>query len=140
MSSRSLFRISPSLEIRRAFFQERAHAFLTVVAAERGDEQLALQLEPAREWRLEGAAHRRLRKPKCDRGMRSDVSRHLERSLLQLGVLAKQVDQANALRFFRADHLAGQDQPHRTPETDEPRQPLRATASRQNSQLDLGLS
>ena len=39
-----------------------------------------------------------------------------------------------------ADHLAGQDEPQRASLADEPRQPLRAAAARDESQGDLGLA
>src|SRR5690606_21015060 len=58
---------SPSLEFSGPLLEERAHAFLTVRTAERGDEQLTLECEPRTQRGLERRAHRILRKPERER-------------------------------------------------------------------------
>ena len=50
------------------------------------------------------------------------------------------VDQPDAVGLLRADHLAGQNELQGAALADQPRQPLRAAAARNESELDFGLA
>src|SRR5262249_51352921 len=58
----------------------------------------------------------------------------------QIGGRDDFVDEPDAPGLLRADHPAGQNERKRAALADQPRQPLRAAAAGQQSQLDLGLA
>src|SRR5262249_44995021 len=128
-----------ALESRGALFEKRRRAFLLVVR--RGAEAEVGRLEPLAlvQARFQPSVHSLERVPDANRRVREDLREDRFGAGDQSGGWHDLVDEADAIRLGRADHLARQNQLQRASLADQPRQTLRSAAARQQPELDLGL-
>src|SRR5271155_785722 len=132
--------VSPAVELRDAFFEESRRAFLFVfrcrAEAEIGSfQQQAFAL--ARLHSLVGGLERKLHR---DRRIGGDLFQDRLGSRDELICRNDLVDEPDAVSFLRADHLPRQNELQRAALADQPRQPLRSTAPRDESERDFGLT
>src|SRR5580658_435293 len=132
--------VSLAFKRRRPLLQKRRRPFLLVFSRAANSKQSSLQKQPLGERhlhpfvdRLDSVLHRQ-------RSVRNDLGRNRLRPRNQLRRRRRHfIDQPNAMRFLRRDHLSRQHHLHCEAFAHQPRQPLRPAVSGNNSELHLGL-
>src|SRR5436190_7469985 len=124
----------------RPLLNERPQALAGVLGGAGNVEGAALELDPDREGSLEGLVHGLLGEPDRDRPLRGDLARDAL-GLLEPGLPGDDArHQAQAERLASREHAPGEDHVHRHGLAHGPRQPLRASRSREHSEVDLRLA
>src|SRR5262249_40434888 len=131
---------SPSVELGCAFFEEGRRALLLVFRSGAQAEVGGLQREALALARVHPFVDRLERMLDGDRRVGDDLLEDRFRTRDQVRGRDDFVDEPDAPGLLRADHPTGQNELKRAALSDQPRQPLRAAAAREQSELDLGLA
>src|SRR6266516_469960 len=131
---------SASLEGRLALLDERGHALLRVLRSEKLPEARGLGVQTLGMPALQRAIARRLRCRQCERALRAEQARDLQRLRDQLPRFEDRVHETAALRLFGADHAPCEDQFLRVAEGRRTREALRAAPARDDPEVDLRLA
>src|ERR1700733_597958 len=124
---------------RRPLLQKRRSPFLLVFCRATNSKQSSLQKQPLGERHLHPFVDGLYRVLPRQRSVRNDLGRNRLRPRNQLRRRRHFIDQPDAMRFLRRDHLSRQHHLHGKAFAHQPRQPLRPAVPRNNSELHLGL-
>src|SRR3954454_10580619 len=121
---------SAPLKLRRALFKEGGRALLLVLGCRAKAEVGSLEEQARALARLQPFVRRLERELDGDRGIGGDLLQDGLGARDQFGGRNDLVDQPDTIGLLRADHLAGEDELERAALADQPRQPLRSAAAR----------
>src|SRR5262245_9990025 len=132
--------ISPSLERRRTFLDEGAHAFLLVLGVEHQLERLALERKRGVERKVTTGQHQLLDLAHGDRRQGRDGARQRQCAFHGLDIRHDLADEAHGLGLARRPRGAGGPRLRRLALAGRPSQPLGATGAATDAALDLALA
>src|SRR5580704_13969275 len=127
-------------ELRRSLLEEGGRALLLVFGAGAEAEVGRFEQKPLALARLQPFVHCFKREFDSDRSVGSDLVQDRLGACDEIGRRNTLVDKADAIGLLRADHLSGQYELQGAALAHQPRQSLRSTAARKESECDLRLA
>jgi hypothetical protein len=129
-----------AFECGRALLEKRTHAFALIFRPERVTECGLLQPVGIGQRHVHAVSNQSLCRGHRQRTLACDLGCGLARRGEQLVGLEHRIRQPESKRFVRVDHLPGVDQLAGSRRPNAPREPLRPAETRNDAEVDLGLT